>query len=292
MRILQLSDTHLDRLDEPNAYGVNSRASLRQMLEDCRHVRGIDLVLVSGDVADDGSREAYADALAMVGGFARERGVPAVFTTGNHDERRAFTEVLGSGHLDPTGADGATTVLASEGGERAAVSVIDGYRVVSLDSLVPGKGYGLISRVQLDWLRGVLAEPAEHGTVIAFHHPPFALDVEVQEALRLQNPDELVEAIRGTDVRLVLCGHFHQAIMGRLAGLPVWVTPGVVTRIDLTGAPGTERAVRGASASVVDLGGPHSPLVHVLHARDPQVGETAYALDADQLATVIARLGP
>ena len=141
MRILHLSDSHLDRIDEPNAYGVNSRASLRQMLEDCRHVRGIDLVLVSGDIADDGSREAYADALEMVGTYARDRSVPAIFTTGNHDERRAFTEVLGSGHLDASGADGATT--GARVGGRGAGCGQRGRRLPGGQPRLAGAGEGL-----------------------------------------------------------------------------------------------------------------------------------------------------
>jgi hypothetical protein len=98
--------------------------------------------------------------------------------------------------------------------------------------------------------------------------------VAVQAALGLRNGPDLAATISGTDVRLMLCGHFHLQLFGMLSGLPVWVTPGVVTRIDLTATPGTERAVKGASASLIDLGGPNSPIFHTLHARDPHLGQT------------------
>lgn len=75
----------------------------------------------------------------------------------------------------------------------------------------------------------------------------------------------------GSDVRAILCGHYHAQLAGQLRGIPVWVTPGVVTRIDLTAPPSLVRAVQGASATVVDLGGPFSPSFHVIHARDPKV---------------------
>lgn len=52
--------------------------------------------------------------------------------------------------------------------------------------------------------------------------------------------------------------------------------PGVVTRVDLTAPPAVVRAVRGAAATVVHLGGPSSPLFHLLHARDPRTGEQVY----------------
>jgi Icc protein len=293
MRILHLSDTHLTRRPGLNEDGVDPRESLRRILHDCRELPGVDAVVVTGDVADDGSPEAYADALDLVGAFAGQRRIPAVFSTGNHDERVAFAAVLGSGHFDAGGRDSPEHRLDSADGARAAVTLVAGYRIITLDSLVPGKGYGQVSAAQLDWLRDVLAEPAPRGSVLAFHHPPVVVPgVAVQDALGLRNGPDLAATIAGTDVRVVLCGHFHLQLFGMLAGVPVWVTPGVVTRIDLTATPGTERAVKGASASLVDLGGPHSPVFHTLHARDPQVGRTAYEVDAVELGAVIAKLGP
>ncbi|MBL7257651.1 metallophosphoesterase family protein [Paractinoplanes lichenicola] len=272
MRILHLSDTHLTAAPGPNADGIDSRESLRRMLAGCERLTRLSAVLVTGDVADDGSPEAYEDVRALVGGFAAARGIPALYTTGNHDERKAFASVLGD--------------------DLVAATEIDGFRLITLDTLVPGKAYGWLGDDQLAWLRDTLSTPAPHGTVLAFHHPPIGLPgVEVQHKLGLLNPEALAEAIRGRDVRLILTGHFHLQLFGLLESVPVWVTPGVITRIDLTGLPGTERAVRGASATLVDLSTPHSPLLHVLHARDPHAGETAHELSAEALSAVLDELG-
>jgi Icc protein len=293
MRILHLSDTHLTEASGPDGDGVDTRESLRRILHDCRELPDLDAVVVTGDIADDGARVANGDALESVGGFAGQRRIPTIFSTGNHDDREQFAAVLGSGHFDADGRDRPAIKIEATDGERAAVTMVAGYRLITLDSLVPGKGYGLISHAQLAWLRDVLAEPAPHGTVLAFHHPPVAVPgVAVQAALGLRNGTELATTIRGTDVQLILCGHFHLQLFGMLTGVPVWVTPGVVTRIDLTATPGTERAVMGASASLIDLGGPNSPIVHTLHARDPHLGRTAYEIDGDELEAVIAQLGP
>ncbi|MEU4421815.1 metallophosphoesterase [Actinoplanes sp. NPDC024001] len=288
MRILHLSDTHLTRAPGPNATGVDTRESLRRILHECAELPDLDAVVVTGDIADDGSREAYTAARELAGAFARQRAIPLIFTTGNHDDRTAFADILSSGHLD-----GPDIRLVEAGGSLAAATTVAGWRIITLDSLVPGKGYGHLSAAQLTWLREVFAEPAPHGSVVAFHHPPVAVPgVAVQHALGLRNPSDLAEAIRGSDVRIVLCGHFHLQLSAMLAGVPVWVTPGVVNRIDLTATPGTERAVKGASASLIDLGGPHSPVCHTLHARDPQLGDTAYELTAEALSAVITKLGP
>lgn len=261
MRILHLSDTHLTR--EPG----DAHVSLLGLLQDCRDIPAVDAVLTTGDIADDGSRPAYAEAHRMITGFARDRGIPALFTIGNHDDRPTYTDVLG-----PT----------------TTVTTIAGHRIVTLDTLVPGKGYGQFDAPQLDWLREQLAEPAPNGTVLAFHHPPITVPRDlVQRALGLQNPAALADAIRGSDVRVILCGHYHLQLFGMLESVPVWVTPGVVNRIDMSAPPGVVRTLRGASASVVDLGVPGGPQFHTV-----QAGETLGELSGEALAEVLRTLGP
>ncbi|WP_155371092.1 metallophosphoesterase [Catellatospora vulcania] len=279
-RILHLSDTHL------NSPAVNAPAALARILHDARHVPDLDLVVVSGDIADDGSVQACVDVREQVGRFCAERGIPHVYCTGNHDTREAFASALGSGHLAADGAD-IGAAMSGASGERAAVSSVNGLRVITLDSLVPGQVHGHLSPVQLSWLRDVLAEPAPAGTIVVLHHPPIAVPTSpIMDIVNLRNGADLADAVEGTDVRAILCGHFHLQLSGLLRGIPVWVTPGVVTRIDFTERPQWERAVLGAGATVVDLGGPASPLFHVLHARDPRAGEQVYLVDAASGADV------
>jgi Icc protein len=278
-RILHLSDPHFTR-DGTDEDGVDTVAALERILHDARYVQDVDLVVVSGDIADDGSREGYAGVLERVGRFAGERGVPHAYCTGNHDDRETFASVLGSGHVAPGGRD--VGRLAPDAGDlRAAVSEVLGLRVVTLDSLVTGAVHGFLGDTQLAWLRGLLEQPAPAGTVVVVHHPPIALGSPPWMAsANLQNAGEFAAAVAGTDVRAVLCGHFHLQLTGSLDGIPVCVTPGVVSRIDLTTPPHLERAVGGAGATVVDLGGPGSPMFHVLHARDPDAGALVYLVDS------------
>jgi Icc protein len=133
----------------------------------------------------------------------------------------------------------------------------------------------------------VLSRPAPAGSVVVLHHPPIALpSSELMPRVNLRNAARLAETLAGGDVQAVLCGHFHLQLSGGLAGIPVWVTPGVVTRIDLTAPPHLERAVLGAGATVVDLGGPFSPMFHTVHARDPRAGTQVYLVDARSGADV------
>jgi 3',5'-cyclic-AMP phosphodiesterase len=292
MKILHLSDTHLSGTGALHRTGVDTTEALQGLLADLERLDGIDAVVVTGDVADDGSADAYRIARDRILGFARGHDAMTIFSTGNTDDRSAFADVLGSGHLGPYGEELALSVIESADGERAAVSMVDGLRLVTLDTLVPGKVYGAVSAAQLAWLRDVLADPAPQGTVLAFHHPPLLSDDTVQRALALQEPESLAAAIRGTDVRVVLCGHYHLQLAGRLEQAMVWVGPGVVNRRDLTAGDGTIRYVRGTAATLVNLTDTNAPVFHTMHASDPRSGALLKEFGGAEVQEAIRQMAP
>jgi 3',5'-cyclic AMP phosphodiesterase CpdA len=277
VRILHLSDCHLPRQEGVDAQRLDARAILAGLLRDCAEADGLDLVVISGDVADDGSQEGYAAALSQIGEFARDRGIPQAFCVGNHDNRDSFAAVLGSGHFDHKGQPSGTLAGLADG-LRAAVSEVGGYRIITLDSLVPGQTHGHLSPDQLAWLHDLLSRPAPAGSVVILHHPPITPDREPLRSANLRNAADLEAALDGSDVRAVLCGHFHSQLAGRLGEVPVWAGPGILTRIDWFAPSGIGRAVRGAAATVVDLDGPGAPMFYVLQARDPLAGQPVGAV--------------
>ncbi len=277
-RILHLSDPHVSA-EGPDADGVDGVAALERMLLDARHVPNLDAVVVSGDIADDGSAAGCIAVRDRVGTFAAQRGIPHIYSTGNHDRRPGFMQALGSGHIGP-GGDDVGELMDPHDDTRAAVSMVGALRVVTLDSLIPGRTEGAISDDQLRWLARILATPAGDGTVLVLHHPPLRLpSVPYVAHVVLQNIEALAAVVAGTDVRAILTGHLHLQLAGSLAGIPAWVTPGIVTRIDMTAPPDVVRGVLGAGATVVDLTEPLAPTFHVLLARDPRAGEEVYAYD-------------
>jgi 3',5'-cyclic AMP phosphodiesterase CpdA len=277
-RVLHLSDTHVSATGF-DQFGVDALSSLDRVLRDVRHVPDLDLVVVSGDVSDDGSAEGGLAVRERVAAFARPRRIPQVYCMGNHDQRAAFGSVFHSGHLNSDGQD-----IGSEwdgGPERAAVSMINGLRVITLDSVVPGEVYGHLDRKQLVWLRSVLAEPAPAGSMVVLHHPPVASqDSLFLSRAALDEPAALESALRGSDVRIVLCGHFHTHEFGTIAEKPVWVTPAVIWQIDRASRADLVRGISGAGASVIDVGGPGSPRCHVVCSRSPESGKVLFAVDA------------
>lgn len=167
-------------------------------------------IVVTGDLADLGEPDAYRRLRAAVEPVAAELGTVVVWVAGNHDERPALREGL----LDlPPTQEPVTGVWD-----------LDGLRLVALDSTVPGWHHGDLDDTQLEWLAGVLREPAPHGTLLAMHHPPLPSHLPLFDILELRRQDELAEVIRGTDVRGILAGHLHYSSHGMFAGVPVSVS--------------------------------------------------------------------
>lgn len=287
MRLLHLSDLHLTAAGDDDA-----QHALDGLLHDCRHLAGLGLVVVSGDLADDGSPAAYAAARARLEAYADRHGAALISCVGNHDDRDAFAAALGTGHRDRAGRDVGIRAAAARG-SLAALSDVNGLRVVTLDALVPGKGYGVLAPSDLAWLAEELSRPAARGTIVVVHQPPVVLDLAWEQALALQGAQALETAIAGSDVRVVLSGHVHHALCGALGATPVLVTPGVADRFDLTAPEDVFRMVHGASATVIELPDDGRPLRSwTLHAASPRAGEVRVELDADAVAAMIREAGP
>jgi 3',5'-cyclic AMP phosphodiesterase CpdA len=297
LRILHLSDTHLFGDDSLHYGQVDTTAALQRVLTAFSEIRQLDLVVGSGDLSDDGSAESYAALKAALEPWASERGARVVYAMGNHDQRAGFRQILGDGH---------------GGRPSAAPGPIDGashlgpWRIVTLDSSVPGSGYGELDGDQLDRLATLLATPAEAGTILVMHHPPVPASTSLLQALELHDPSRLAEIVGGSDVRLILAGHYHHGLVATFAGVPVNVTTAIANTIDPLAPAGTERAVMGSGATLVTIGrgvgagggassgtrtGHGDIRFTPLRAFGPADGTEVYHLDRDTVSRISAEAG-
>jgi len=194
-----------------------------------------DALVFTGDIADRGEPAAYRRVRDIVEASAERMGARLIWVMGNHDERAAFR----------------TELLREQADETPIDSVVDlhGLRIISLDTSVPGYHHGEITADQLHWLADVLSEPAEHGSVLALHHPPLPTPLALMSILELREQDSLAEAIRGSDLRAILGGHLHYATTGLFAGIPVSVAAATCYTIDAA-APRRELVGRDGGQSI------------------------------------------
>ena len=273
--IVHLSDTHFLANAESH-YGVTDTvAALESVLHRMRELDAVQLVVCTGDLSEDGSSDSYRRLAGIIEPWAAMRGAHVAYAMGNHDAREAFAASL---------LDGGTTRLYSS-------TVVDQTRVIVLDTSVPGAGYGRVDDEQLVWLADELSTPVAGGSVLVMHHAPVPAETTLLRALELQNPDAVWAVIRGSDVRIILAGHYHAALVEVVEGIPVVVAPAVTNQADIFTEPGTESAIGGSGGALVRLGARGA---RVLPFMVP-VGEQArriFHYDAPAVARIAELAGP
>ena len=233
---LHLSDTHL-RAPGARLFDVIDGAERMQRTLASIVDSGVrpDALIFTGDLADLGEPEAYTRLRSLVEPAAAAIGARVMWVMGNHDDRVAFRSRL----LDDDSGDAAPYDRVEE---------IDGLRIVTLDSSVPGHHHGEVSDGQLDWLAQVLREPAPLGTVLAMHHPPVPAVLDLAASVELREQRRLAKVLRGTDVRAVIAGHLHYSTFATFAGIPVSVASSTCYAQDLTVPVGGTRPQDGAQS--------------------------------------------
>ncbi len=236
--ILHMSDTHLIDGDRPLYGAVDSEERLREVFEDLE-VSGArpQAIVFTGDLADKGEPGAYAKLRAIVDPAAARLGARVVWAMGNHDDRAAFR----AGLLDET-------TPVSPDAPVDAVHFVDGLRIITLDSTVPGHHHGQFTPGQLRWLADELEVPAPHGTILALHHPPVPSVQDLAVLVELRDQRGLADVVRGSDVRTILAGHLHYSTTAMFAGVPVSVASATCYTQDLLFDGGGSRGRDGAQS--------------------------------------------
>ena len=220
--IAHLSDTHF-------GYRPGSADRTRRVLE---HLAALDppadVVLVTGDVADHGTAEEYAEAQAVLGGWPGP--APMLVCPGNHDVRETYAAWRGL----------PTDVPANQAHR------VGGVLFLMADSLVPAPegeriDHGDLAPETLAWLDRELTDrgPGERA-VVCLHHPPLDVGISLMDPIRLRDPEALAAVLaRHEHVVAVLTGHIHSMSAGDVAGV-AWRAPGGVAStvvLDAEGEP-------------------------------------------------------
>jgi 3',5'-cyclic-AMP phosphodiesterase len=171
-----------------------------------------DVLVVTGDIADHGLADEYAEARAWLDRWPG----PVAVCPGNHDVRSAYVEGLGV--------------------ESRAVLEHGGFRYVLLDSLIDAVAgervdEGRLGDDQLGWLDRRLGA-SDAAVFVGLHHPPTTIGLELMDPIRLMDGDALAAVLdHHPHVVATLVGHAHTMSATTFAGRPLLIGGGVVSTV-------------------------------------------------------------
>lgn len=224
LRVLQVSDCHVPLNPETPYRGQSADRNLASLLPSVRRWQP-DLLLVTGDVSEDGSAAAYGRVSAQLS----TAGAPVLATPGNHDDlvtmRRYF----------PRGAWDGVCAYHSRN-----------WAILLLDSTIPGAVPGRVSPDTLDSLETELGKPGAEHVLLALHHQPVPVHSPWIDRYPLEAPETLFEVIdRHPRVRGVVWGHVHQEFRAERNGVALLGSPSTVAN-----------SLPGRAVFTLDLAGP------------------------------------
>jgi 3',5'-cyclic-AMP phosphodiesterase len=208
--IAQISDLHV----KPSgvlAYGrVDTAAALTRCVNELnRFVPRPNLVVISGDLVDSPSKEAYEHVVRLLAPLE----LPFAAIPGNHDDRDLMRAALPGRY-------------ARESGALHAVREVGNVDIVLIDSVTPGRDYGTLDADSLAWLDAVLAASKTRPALLFMHHPPFATGIAHMDVQNLRNAGDLAALLRRhRRARLIAAGHVHRATLTSFADVAATICP-------------------------------------------------------------------
>jgi len=196
-RIVHLSDLHFGA-EDPALLDPLRRAVIAQ---------APDLVVVSGDLAQRGTRREFAAARAWLDSLPK----PQLCVPGNHD--------LPHFHplkrlLDPFGRFTAATRTGVEPDWRDEGAVVAG--INTADRLLWKRGR--VTGPHVRRLRGIFADAGPRARVVVMHHPLEHAALNVNRLMH--NAAGLLEAMPEMGAHIVLSGHVHVSYIGPFRHTP------------------------------------------------------------------------
>lgn len=209
--IVQITDMHIRAGRASRASPGGNRAKLSAVVDAIVCGPAPDLVLATGDLVDDASPAAYARLAPLLHRLA----APVHALPGNHDDPAAMAEHLAGGniHVGPWAVAGA-------------------WRILLLDTLVPGEAHGHLGAGKLAALDAALAAAPERHVLIALHHPPAPIGSPLDD-VGLADADALHGVLdRHGHVRAMVWGHNHHVHDSMRGGVRRLGTPSTCVQFD------------------------------------------------------------
>lgn len=191
IKLLQFTDMHL--LDDPAAEwrgSIPQRTFESTLYHARRNHWPPDAVLLTGDLANDEFEQSYARLAHMAKRWER----PVIILPGNHDDARSAGAAFSEPPLHYCGQYD-----------------MGNWRIVALDSQIPGHAGGRLSQPERDRLIRAAADRGDRHLAVILHHPPVKVGSRWLDGVGMVDGDEVVELLNECGAKVCVFGHIHQA---------------------------------------------------------------------------------
>ncbi|MFO7705847.1 MAG: 3',5'-cyclic-AMP phosphodiesterase [Halopseudomonas sp.] len=203
--VVQLTDSHLHADSSADLLGVDTHESLQAVIDlVLDELPTIDLVLATGDIAQDGSAAAYQRFVEAM----QRLPAPCHWIAGNHDNAALMKQLQQASDFNRAWVDAGN------------------WRIVLLDSNIPGAVAGHLGAAEMASLERALTGAGDRFVMVCLHHHPVSIGCGWMQSLGLLNAAELLSRLEDDPrVRVVLWGHIHQHFDQQRGGLRLLASP-------------------------------------------------------------------
>jgi 3',5'-cyclic-AMP phosphodiesterase len=205
LRITHFTDPHLYGSETESLRGIATLPALKATLKHAQdRVWPPDVTLVTGDIVQD-DPSGYAQFRRLFGAL----GMPVLCIPGNHDDPAIMRRELNRAPFVVGGSFD-----------------LGQWRIVLLDSCIPGSASGRLSPESITALDEALATAPDRHCMVCLHHHPVPMDSRWLDRVGLENSAEFLQTIdRYRNVRAVVFGHVHQQYESVRKGVRLLATP-------------------------------------------------------------------
>ena len=211
LRVVQITDIHLLAETGATLYGVDTAIALQKVIDAIVELSPLpDLMIATGDLAEDGSKATYNRLRDLLSGV----NMPVYVLAGNHDDINAMHDSLVNQNI-----------------KFIDMARVDKWIFMFVNSQVVGESYGYISPDEMSRLKSNLELAGDTPVVVALHHTP--MQICRRANCQLQNVTEFNQLMsRFSNIKAVIAGHTHIEAEKKCARHIQYTTPSTFAQID------------------------------------------------------------
>ena len=237
--LIHITDTHILPPGEVLHGEVDSARHLRETVQQINRISPLpDVVVITGDLVEHADEICYRHFVELI----KPLKMPTFVLPGNHDNPQLMSEVFAATPYFPVSDSTYQYVIEDFP-----------FRILALNSHAGGTELPRLGEERLTWLAQQLSQ-SDKPALIALHHPPMTTGIELIDMGGSEWYRGLTSVLAEHDhVKLLICGHCHTDLYGRIGSVPVYMAPATAHQLVAT------RGLKIAPATVIV---PAPPTLH------------------------------